>query len=222
MKPIRKPCENIWRPYGNHMKNMSKPCENHMKSQMKSRMKTIRKPYETIWKPHETCQCLFPVRLPVYDTWFRFHSAFLLACLLVRSQTPAARSQTTHKIWTRAKQNNALHVLYFTGLCWGCFWVSLGSFRVMLDILDPTWPNLAQLESQDRSRWPQVAPTWANLAPNSPKIGPTWANLGQLGPQILDFWRILRVMLAPKIDKKSIFLKKVKNVKICFSPRRKH
>ena len=148
------------------------------------------------------CQCLFPVRLPVYDTWFRFHSAFLLASLLVRSQTPAARSQTTHKIWTRAKQNNALHVLYFTGLWSRCFWVSLGSFRVMLDILDPTWPNLAQLESQDRSRWPQVAPTWANLAPDSPKIGPTWANLGQLGPQILDFWRILRVMLAPKIDKK--------------------
>ena len=79
--------------------------------------------------------------------------------------------------------------------------------------LAPTWANLAPTWRILAPTWPNLLPIWAQLGSNlarkfAPRWGnmsPSWPNLGQLGPQIFDFWRILRVMLGPKIDKKSIF-----------------
>ena len=112
----------------------------------------------------------------------------------------------------------------------GASWPQLG--RTCLQ-LGPTWgPILAHLGlswlilalcwPQDRPRWPQDAPSCLKLASSWLKLSSTWANLGQLGPQIFDFSLIFRVMLASKIVNKSIFIKKVKNLKICFSPKRRH
>ena len=61
------------------------------------------------------------------------------------------------------------------------------------------------------SSYLKMAPRCANIGQHSSNMAPTWPNMVQLGPnlaqlgsQILDFWWILKVMLAPKIDKKSI------------------